>query len=283
MTSSCLKIFDKWEVIREPVSQQFLQEEIKYLEEIKLGVEYYQYLIDNVDLSTNSVNSHIMYAIGKTDKIDPNKPVEFTKGNISLADCDLDIPTLFREKVIKYVEDKYGKDKVGNIITFQRMDGKQAIKEVFSILDPVADSFKLANEITRVMVDTSKIQDILEDIKEDNPKYTVIDYCIENIPAVKGYYDDYKDIFDIAIKLGQTIRSTGKHAAGIVIADEMLDNFVPVYKDEDTNRNIVGFEMADAEYVGAVKYDFLGVAAYDKIGMIIDMIANKLEEPNADI
>lgn len=199
--------------------------------------------------------------------------------HISLPDCDLDIPRGFRDNIIEYVEDKYHKENVAHIITFSRLDGRGAIKEIFRVLKPVPRYFDVANQITSSMVDTAKVQDILQDIIEDNPDYTVIDYCIEHIPAIASFYEEYPKEFDLAIKLSKTIVHTGKHAAGIVIADSNIAETFPTKFDQKTGKKIVALAMLDAEYCGAVKYDFLGVSALEKIDMITKMINNELNEP----
>lgn len=196
-------------------------------------------------------------------------------GHIALPDIDFDVPIDFREKLIAFVKEKYGVDKTAHIITFLRMDGKAAIKEVFRV---TGNSFDVANEITKHMVDTAKIQDELEDLRQDHPDYGVINYCIDEIPKIAEMYQEYKEQFDIAIKLASTIRSTGKHAAGIVISDQPLASFLPIIKDPESGEAIVAFEYVDAEQVGAVKYDFLGVAAYSKMDSIRNMIENNLTE-----
>lgn len=238
------------------------------------------YLIDISDIDPILPDPTLPY--------DPNKELSFqrfysdarnTDNNISLPDIDGDFPISFREELIEFIKDKYGHDCVSNIITFGRMDGRGAIKEVFRVLNPVPNSFEMANVITDHMVDTAKVQDELEELKEDNPKYNVINYCIDTIPIVKEYYDQFKNEFDIAIRLANTIRNEGKHAAGIVISPDPLDNWFPCKTDPKTNQKVLALEMEDAEYVGAVKYDILGVAAYEKIYKIIDMINNNLLEP----
>lgn len=198
---------------------------------------------------------------------------------ISLPDCDLDIPIAFRENIIQYVEEKYHKENVAHIITFSRLDGRGAIKEVFRVLKPVGRYFEVANQITASMVDTARVQDVLQDIIEEDPDYTIINYCIDHIPAIASFYEEYPREFDLAIKLSKTITHTGKHAAGIVIADNNICETFPVKYDEKTGKKIVALEMAQAEYCGAVKYDFLGVAALEKIDVITNMINKELNEP----
>jgi len=199
-----------------------------------------------------------------------------SKDRISLPDCDLDIPPSFREDLIHYLETKYGHDHIGHIITLNRMDGKAVLKEVFRVLDPVSHSFDVSNIITSYMVDTARVQDELEDLKSDNPKYNIINYCIDHIPKIAQYYNEYKREFDIAIKLASTIKNHGKHAAGIVISSTPITQTFPCIVDEDTNRYIIALEMEDAEYCGAVKYDLLGVAALEKMDRIIEMVNNNL-------
>lgn len=253
----------------------------------------------SIGLRGSAVGCMVSYLLGISD-MDPIQPdptlpyaqereLLFTrfinKGRLStgsLPDIDCDMPISFREKLIQFTKDKWGKDQVSNIITFNRMDGKAAIKEVFKIMDPTDNAFEISGQITKFMVDTAKVQDVLEELKEDNPKYNVIQYCIDNIPKIKEYYDEYRDIFDIAIKMAGTIKSHGKHAAGIVITSKPMWELFPVTFDGESGQMILALEMAEAEYCGAVKYDFLGVAAYEKIDQIQLMINNELVEPILD-
>ncbi len=200
-------------------------------------------------------------------------------GHISLPDCDIDVAISFRKKLIEFIRERYGESRVCNIITFGRMDGRGVIKEVFRILEPENNSFSLANAITERMVDTAKVQDLLEDKKAENPSYNVINYCIDNIKAIAEYAKEYPKEFEIAIKLTNTIRNQGKHAAGIVVSDKLLEECFPICYDSDTKDKIIQFEMEDAEYVGAIKFDILGVAALEKIGVICHMINQGLTEP----
>lgn len=233
------------------------------------------YLIDISDLDPMQPDPTVPY--------DPAKELLFERffnagrlsaDRVSLPDCDIDVEPWFREQIFEYLRTKYGLEKSGHIMTFLRMDGRSALKEVFRILQPVANSVNIADDITKNMVDTSKVQDILADIQEEDPNYTIIHFNIDNNDKIRGYYYEYKDIFEKAIKLTNLIRTTGKHAAGIVIANQPLDNFIPVAYDTESGQATVALEMADAEYVGAVKFDILGVAAYEKISKIMDMVKN---------
>lgn len=198
-----------------------------------------------------------------------------TKEKFSPPDVDVDFGISHREKMVEYVKEKYTKDCVANIITFGRLDGRGAIKEVFRVLGTV--DHEVVNVITSNMIDSGKISDILEDLKEDDPTYNVIRYCIDNDEKIEDFYNEYKREFDIAIKLANTIRTQGKHAAGVVISNSVLKNVIPVIPDPKTGEAIVALEMAHAEYCGAIKYDFLGVAALEKIG-IIETLVNEQQK-----
>lgn len=261
------------------LNQDLFQQEVSFIEKTNKGIEYYKHIYDHITLHTDNLNnSHIMYACGKVSKLNKFHPTIKIKEVYSLADVDVDMPISFREYMIDYAKKTYGKSHIGYIITFNRMDGRGAVKEVFRVLEPVDNAFSIANSITRKMVDTAKVQDVLEDLKEDHPDYNIIQYNIDHIPEVAEAYKDYKDVFDIAIKISSTIRNSGKHAAGIIISNEPLADICPIIKD-DSGDNIVAFEMADAEYCGLVKYDFLGVAAYEKIDKITEMINGNLLMP----
>lgn len=247
----------------------------------------------SIGLRGSAVGCLVSYLIGISEidplQPDPNLPYSadrellfsrfFNWGRAgSYPDIDVDMPISFRSNMIQYAEDKYGKEQVGYIVTFNRMDGRGAVKEVFRVLEPVDNAFNIANNITRYMVDTAKVQDVLEDLKEDHPDYNIIQYNIDHIPEVASAYQDYKEIFDIAIKLSSTIRNTGKHAAGVIISNKPLEEVSPIMYD-DNGRIIVALDMADAEACGLVKYDFLGVAAYEKLDKIIEMINTKATQP----
>lgn len=237
-------------------------------------------------LRGSAVGSLIFYLIGVTD-IDPVKPDSslpydpdrsllfsrfinkgrFSGGRFALPDADIDIHPSFRSTLKEYIKQKYGKDYVCDIVTFSKMKGAKTIKEIFRILGL---SFELANQITEYMIDEAKVQDELEDLRESNPKYNIINYCIDNIPQVKNYYDEMKYEFDLAIRLTDTITNESKHAAGIIVSSEPITNFIPMKFDGENNIGL--FKMQDIEYVGGVKMDILGVLAYEKLDNMIQLI-----------
>jgi DNA polymerase-3 subunit alpha len=248
-----------------------------------------------VGLRGSAVGSLVFYLTGVTN-IDPvwpdtNIPYDSDKsllfsrfinkgrlaeGKNALPDVDIDIPISFRDKLKDYIYKKYGHDKAAHIAAFGKIKAKMAIKDVFRIR---GKSFDVANEITSKMIDESKVQDELEDLKQVDSKYNIINYNIEYIEDLSNYYKEYKNEFDIAIRLNNTNRSFSQHAAGLVLADIPLKDFLPIYYDSEKDLDVVGLKMQDVEYCGAVKYDLLSLAAYSKIDEIIKMVNKNTNEP----
>lgn len=255
--------------------------------------------IENVPELPNPNNSHIIEVMGMRCKLDLNKPVKTNPGHVSLPDIDMDIGVVFREKVVEYLIDKWGKDKVSQMVTFGRLQGKAALKEVFRAQpdlvkhlmkvkalkegkktdDISITPFDLCNEITSLMPDEASIIDDLQKIREEteNYDYGILNWSIDNIEKVKEYYNWYKPLFDQSMRLEGTKKSQSKHAAGLVIADIPINELVPLVYDPKNKTRIIGLEMGSAEALGCVKFDFLGVVALDKLWLCSDLI-NGIED-----
>lgn len=245
----------------------------------------------SVNIRGSAVGSLVSYlsGISNVDPVHPDPTIPYdarksliferfinkgriSEGRIALPDIDIDIPPDYLDELKEWIKNKYGNDRVANIITFQEMKGAAAIKEVFRVLDR---SFDVANSITKGMVSEARVQDELEDIKVEKPGYTIINYCIDHIPAFSEYYNDFKHEIDVAIRLSNTIRSEGRHAAGIVLASETLTNFAPVKYDDKSDNNIISFRMQDVEEVGGVKFDLLSVQTLKNIDEIKKLIKER--------
>lgn len=200
-----------------------------------------------------------------------------TEGNVSLPDIDTDVPPHFRNNVIEYLREKYGNDCVGHIITHSRFRGKGAIKEMFKLLKPVADYFNISNEITKKFVDESKIADDLFEMQKEDPSYGIIRWNIDNIKSVEEYYEQYKTVFDMAIKIEQLPKNESVHAAGIIVADQPLSGIFPMTYSEKLDQMVIDIEGTDIEYLGGVKLDILGVSALEKVYQIQRMINANLD------
>ena len=229
----------------------------------------------------------ISYLIGIT-QIDP---IEFdllferfynagrnTEDHISLPDIDMDVPGNKRDDIINYLKDKYGHDNVSQMITFGRLQGRSAIKEVLRV--NAACGFGEMNEITKAIPDEASISDQLAEMDEEDRsiiKWALLnnadelrDYCfINNNGKLDG---DYAEFFDQAINIEGTFKTQGKHAAGVVISAEKLNTVCPMVNPKSGTEKLAGLEMADLEALGHVKFDVLGINLLDKLMKIKEIM-----------
>lgn len=191
-----------------------------------------------------------------------------TDGNISLPDIDVDVPAEYRDDIIDYIKQKYGRDNVSQMITFGRLQGRAALKEVLRISDVV--SFAEMNEITKHVPNEAEISDQLE-LTEDK---SIINWALDNEPELlknwcmkteNGQLEGpLADIFEKAIKIEGTNKSQGKHAAGVIISNSILKDICPMIEDKN-QQMIAAFEMNDLECQGHVKFDILGIDLLSKV------------------
>ncbi len=231
----------------------------------------------------------ISYLIGIT-QIDP---IEFdllferfynegrnTEDYVSLPDIDMDVPGTKRDEIISYLKDRYGSGNVSQMITFGRLQGRSAIKEVLRVNN--ACGFGEMNEITKAIPDEASISDQLADMDEEDRsiiRWALInnadelrDYCFVNSNGdLEG---DYSEFFRQAINIEGTFKTQGKHAAGVVISAEKLEAVCPMVNPRSGNEKVAGLEMADLEALGHVKFDVLGINLLDKL-MKIQEITNE--------
>jgi DNA polymerase-3 subunit alpha len=170
-----------------------------------------------------------------------------------MPDIDIDICQDGRQKVIEYVRNKYG--HVAQIITFGTLAAKAACKDVGRVLGvPLAEIDKLTKLIPGVPGMT------LEKAMNQSP----------DLSALYGSDPKIKQVIDIAKRLEGMCRNAGCHAAGVIIADQPLDNFAPLYRDSDGNM-LTQFEGPIAEKVGLLKMDFLGLRTLTTLTRSIDL------------
>lgn len=193
-------------------------------------------------------------------------------GGNSLPDIDFDVPPNMRAPLVTDLEEKYGRDKVGRIATYQTFMGRAALKAVFTGVGDM--SFEEINKITSIIEDKSKISDELELMKEQGRDPSVILWALENKSDRLRQWaylenDEIKgpnaDEFRRAIKLEGVKSAQAKHAAGVVITTDPLAEMVPILYDKDTQESIVGLEYEDAEKMGCLKLDLLGLASLSKM------------------
>lgn len=208
-----------------------------------------------------------------------------TKDRISMPDIDVDVPIEYRDDIIQYIKDKYGIDRVAQMITFNTLKGRGALKEVLRVYGNI--SFEEMNNITKHIPDEAKIADELQELKDEDGFASIIMWALENnSDKLKDwcYIDDNNQLagplakrFEQAIRIEGTKYNQSKHAAGIAIAAEKLENICPMIYDNKTQQNIAGLEMSDLESLGIVKFDILGIALLDKMMSVNSYITNNIE------
>jgi DNA polymerase III subunit alpha len=213
----------------------------------------------------SAAGSLVAYALGITN-IDPvHHGLLFERflnpERKSMPDIDTDFCIERREEVIEYVTEKYGTDRVAQIITYNRMTSKAVLKDVARVLDiPYAESDKMAKMIP---VSRGKPAKLKEMISDTSPA-----------PEFKAKYDTEPHVrrwLDMAIRIEGTNKSVGIHAAGVVISAQPLDEIVPLQRNAD-GAVFTQYYMEDIESLGLLKMDFLGLKNLTMIQKAVDLI-----------
>lgn len=207
----------------------------------------------------SAAGSLVSYSLGITE-IDPLKfDLSFerflNKDRVTLPDIDTDIEYLRRDEVIEYVKNKYGKDKVANIITFGTLLPKQIIRDISRVL-------KISNIKVEKLIKYIKDKDTFNDLKNNQIFMNYINSDIE-----------LQKLIRICSKLEGLKRHTSIHAAGVIISKYPLMNKVPLYMSSD--QILTGYTMEYLEELGLIKMDFLALKNLTIIDNILKMIKDK--------
>jgi len=203
-----------------------------------------------------------------------------TEDHVSLPDIDVDFPPDYRDDVIQYLKDKYGESRVCQMLTFGKLAGRSIIKEVLRVNESCG--FEQMNQITDKIPNEASISDLLEEMENpsvirwalENDKNSLIDYCwLDDDGNLQG---EYAKAFEQAMRMEGIFKTQGKHAAGVVIASDDLQEICPMVKSSRSSEQIAGMEMGDLEAIGCVKFDILGVNLLKKISETIHEVNNEL-------
>ncbi len=187
---------------------------------------------------------------------------------VSMPDFDIDFCMDRREEVIAYVQQRYGRDRVGQIITFGAMLSKAAVRDVGRVLGmPYGQCDMLSKlipvegvkpvSITKAMADEPRLREAARESEQDRRD---------------GRANPVRRLMDYAEKLEGLLRNASTHAAGVVIADRPLDRLVPLYKDARSDMPATQFNMKWVEKAGLVKFDFLGLKTLTQIADAVRLI-----------
>jgi len=179
---------------------------------------------------------------------------------ISLPDIDIDFCIEGRDDVIKYVSQKYGKDNVSQIITFGQMKAKAVIRDVGRVMDiPYAEVDKIAKLIPNILNIT-------------------IDGAVKQEPRLKELIDKdakIKELIGVAKTLEGLPRHASTHAAGVVISNKPLIEYMPLYKGPKEDVITTQYDMKAVEKIGLVKFDFLGLKTLTVIDKTLKLVKEK--------
>ena len=181
---------------------------------------------------------------------------------VSMPDFDIDFCMDRREEVIRYTQNKYGHDKVGQIITFGALLSKAAVRDVGRVLQlPYGQVDKLSKLIPVEGVKPVSIEKALADeprLREAAKSEEVVDRLLTHAQKLEGL-----------------LRNASTHAAGVVIGDRPLDELVPLYRDPRSDMPATQFNMKWVEAAGLVKFDFLGLKTLTVIQNAVDLLKRR--------
>ncbi|CAM3200210.1 DNA polymerase III subunit alpha [Sphingomonas antarctica] len=189
---------------------------------------------------------------------------------VSMPDFDIDFCETRREEVIRYVQGRYGRDHVAQIITFGRLKARAVLKDTGRVLQmSYGQVDRLAKLIPNHPTDPWTLDRSLNGVSE--------------LAAAYKNDEEVKRLFDLAMKLEGLPRHSSTHAAGVVIGDRPLDQLVPLYRDPRSDMPVTQFDMKYVEAAGLVKFDFLGLKTLSVLHRALDMIeAREGHRPDLD-
>src|SRR5918992_5522551 len=176
-----------------------------------------------------------------------------------MPDFDIDFCETRRDKVIAYVQQRYGRDRVAQIITFGRLKARAVLKDTGRVLQmSYGQVDRLAKLIPNHPTDPWTLERSLNGVSE--------------LAAEYKSDADVRRLFDLAMKLEGLPRHASTHAAGVVIGDRALDELVPLYRDPRSDMPVTQFDMKYVEAAGLVKFDFLGLKTLTVLAKAVDLI-----------
>src|SRR5467141_1942855 len=181
---------------------------------------------------------------------------------VSMPDIDCDFSVEGREKVIKYVSEKYGTDRVAQIITFTTMASKAAIRDVGRVLEvPLRDTDRLAKLVPVWQGRSKSLDDAMKEVSELREAYES--------------NEDQKRLIDVARALENVSRNVSTHAAGVVIAPEPLVRYTPLQYGPKSEAVIIQYDMRAVGDIGLLKIDFLGLQNLDIIATCMRLVKER--------
>ena len=208
------------------------------------------------------VKALVLYAL-KVTNIDPIKYSLLFERMLNperpgLPDVDVDFSYYRRHEVIDYLTEKYGKDHVAQIGTYSQMSSKSILKNVGKVMG----------------VDHNLINDWNKEIPSNMGNVMSLGQAVEEVPTIKRAYEQYPQLFDLAMDLEKMPKSAGVHACGIEISPVPLRNNVPVMRGK-AGQAVTQYEGPVLEDIGYVKFDILGLRNLSIFEMAVKLIEKR--------
>ncbi|MBI1776366.1 MAG: DNA polymerase III subunit alpha [Proteobacteria bacterium] len=181
---------------------------------------------------------------------------------ISMPDFDIDFCQDRRDEVIRYVQDKYGHDRVAQIITFGKLQARAALRDVGRVME----------------LPYGQVDRICKLVPNNPANPITLARAIESEPELQRQRDQDESVrrlLSVALKLEGLYRHASTHAAGIVIGDRPLDELVPLYRDPRSDMLVSQFNMKWVEPAGLVKFDFLGLKTLTVLAETVKLVAKR--------
>ena len=235
----------------------------------------------------SAAGSLVAYCLGITN-VDPVKyDLLFERflnpERVSMPDVDIDFDDVGRDKVIEYVAKKYGERRIAQIITYGTMAAKSAIRDVGRVKQfPLTQTDRLAKMVPGNLGFKTLFHANIQELEKDDSNNLKPEE-IENIKELQKEYNSQTEAGEVlrdAEKLEGSVRNTGVHACGIIIAPKDIDEVVPVSRSKDSPWMQVQYDVNQIEKAGLLKMDFLGLSTLtimkDAISMIEATVGDKI-------
>lgn len=264
-------------------SDSKIMERLEYEISVIIQMGFPNYFLVVADIVTWAKDNGIMVGLGRGSaagslasycmRITEVNPLEYdlpferflVPGRKSMPDIDLDFDDRYRQDVIEYTRQKYGYDHTANIATFNKIGAKKAVRDAARVL---GYDFDVGDKIAKVM--PPPVFGVSKSLQE----------CLETEEFFKLYStdEDVKQVVDTALGLEGLIRETSVHAAGLVVADKPITEYVPVMQKGEGAPVITQYDMHRMEQNGLLKIDFLGLRNLS----IVDMCVKNIKETRGE-
>ena len=266
---------------QDPEIQQRLEDELRIIHE--MGFDTYFLIVWDLvryaqehgiwyNARGSAAGSIVAYALKITlvDPIEHGLIFErfLNPSRVSMPDIDLDFQDDRRHELLEYTARKYGHDNVAQIITFGTLGARAAIRDVGRVMDiPLPEVDRVAKLIPNI---------------PGNPVH--IAQALETVPPLKQAYDEtpyLRELIDTAAKLEGTVRNAGTHAAGVIITDRPLIEYIPLHRPTKGGQEgtpvgaITQFEMQILDSLGLLKIDFLGLSTLTVMARACELIGRR--------